>query len=55
MHCLNPLFLAAQFEQSRTNLGLETIDLLYLHNPYEMHGPLVSEEIFKNRLYVQSE
>jgi aryl-alcohol dehydrogenase-like predicted oxidoreductase len=32
-HCMTPRFLADQIERSRTNLGLETIDVYYLHNP----------------------
>lgn len=32
-HCIAPRFLADQLERSRRNLGLETIDLFYLHNP----------------------
>lgn len=32
-NCLNPKFLAYQLEKSRANLGLETIDLVNLHNP----------------------
>ena len=33
MHCLAPGFLSDQLERSRINLGLETIDVFYLHNP----------------------
>jgi aryl-alcohol dehydrogenase-like predicted oxidoreductase len=32
-HCIAPAFLADQLQRSRTNLGLETIDVYYLHNP----------------------
>ncbi|MEO8879177.1 MAG: aldo/keto reductase [Gemmatimonadaceae bacterium] len=32
-HCLAPAFLADQLARSRANLGVETIDLYYLHNP----------------------
>lgn len=32
-HCLAPRFLADQIGRSRRNLGVETIDLYYLHNP----------------------
>ncbi len=32
-HCMAPRFLATQLEQSRKNLGLETIDVYYVHNP----------------------
>ena len=34
-HSLSPTFLAHQLQQSLTNLGLQTIDLYYLHNPEE--------------------
>ena len=34
-HSLSPRFLSHQLAQSRTNLGLSTIDLYYLHNPEE--------------------
>ncbi|MBZ5619837.1 MAG: aldo/keto reductase [Acidobacteriia bacterium] len=33
MHSLSPRFLADQIERSRVNLGLDTIDVFYLHNP----------------------
>jgi aryl-alcohol dehydrogenase-like predicted oxidoreductase len=32
-HCMTPRFLRDQIERSRANLGLETIDIYYLHNP----------------------
>jgi aryl-alcohol dehydrogenase-like predicted oxidoreductase len=32
-HCLAPDFLDAMIEASRRNLGVETIDIYYLHNP----------------------
>ena len=33
MHSMAPDFLADQIERSRANLGLETLDVFYLHNP----------------------
>lgn len=33
LHCLSPEFIEHQLDRSLTNLGLETIDLYYLHNP----------------------
>ena len=33
MHCMAPDFLADQIDRSRANLGIDTIDVLYLHNP----------------------
>ena len=32
-HCMTPRYLADQIERSRTNLGLETIDIYHVHNP----------------------
>jgi aryl-alcohol dehydrogenase-like predicted oxidoreductase len=32
-HCVTPRFLADQIERSRNNLGIERIDVFYLHNP----------------------
>ena len=32
-HCLAPGFLLDQLERSRANLGVETVDVYYLHNP----------------------
>ncbi len=49
MHCLAPAFLADQIERSRQNLGLETIDVFYLHNAETQIGH-VSEETFYGRI-----
>ena len=32
-HCITPAFLANQIQRSRANLGVECIDVYYLHNP----------------------
>ena len=32
-HCVTPRFLSDQIDRSRTNLGIEHIDVFYLHNP----------------------
>jgi len=32
-HCLSPRYLDDQIERSRNNLGLEVIDVYYIHNP----------------------
>ena len=34
-HAIAPRFLSHQLERSRANLGLQTIDIYYLHNPEE--------------------
>jgi aryl-alcohol dehydrogenase-like predicted oxidoreductase len=49
MHCMAPHYLENQIERSRRNLGLETIDLFYLHNP-ESQLAEVSQEVFRERL-----
>jgi len=49
MHCIAPAYLQNQIERSRKNLGLETIDLFYLHNP-ETQLADVSPETFRDRL-----
>ena len=32
-HCVAPRFLADQIERSRSNIGVECIDVFYIHNP----------------------
>ncbi len=49
MHCMSPAYLENQIERSRRNLGLETIDLFYIHNP-ETQLADVSREVFRQRL-----
>jgi aryl-alcohol dehydrogenase-like predicted oxidoreductase len=49
MHCMAPDYLRDQIERSRKNLGLETIDLFYLHNP-ETQLAEVRQEVFRDRL-----
>jgi aryl-alcohol dehydrogenase-like predicted oxidoreductase len=48
-HCMAPAYLADQLERSRRNLGLETIDVFYVHNPETQLGH-VSEDVFYERL-----
>lgn len=38
MHSMAPAFLADQVERSRANLGVDTIDVFYLHNPETQLG-----------------
>ena len=49
MHSMQPDFLADQIERSRANLGLETIDIFYLHNPETQLG-FVPREEFDRRI-----
>lgn len=46
MHSMAPGFLADQLERSRLNLGLETIDVFYLHNPETQFGFVAPEEFY---------
>jgi aryl-alcohol dehydrogenase-like predicted oxidoreductase/catechol 2,3-dioxygenase-like lactoylglutathione lyase family enzyme len=48
-HCMAPRWLEAMIDLSRANLGLETIDIYYLHNPESQLGALSREE-FNARL-----
>jgi aryl-alcohol dehydrogenase-like predicted oxidoreductase len=46
MHCMAPTYLADQLERSRRNLGLETIDVFYLHNPESQLGDVEQGEFY---------
>jgi aryl-alcohol dehydrogenase-like predicted oxidoreductase len=48
-HCLAPDFLDAMIETSRRNLGVETIDVYYLHNP-ETQRISNTHETFRRRM-----
>ena len=48
-HSLAPRYLDDQIERSRRNLGIECIDLYYLHNPEAQLGEVPRAE-FQNRL-----
>jgi aryl-alcohol dehydrogenase-like predicted oxidoreductase len=49
VHSMAPRFLADQIERSRRNLGLETIDVFYVHNPETQLGEIEPSE-FVERL-----
>jgi aryl-alcohol dehydrogenase-like predicted oxidoreductase len=48
-HCMSPRYLRDQLDRSRANLGLETIDVYYVHNP-ESQLDEVSPEAFRDRI-----
>jgi aryl-alcohol dehydrogenase-like predicted oxidoreductase len=53
-HSLAASFLTDQIDRSRRNLGLETIDIYYLHNPeFQLH--FVSRKTLTRRLYLAFE
>ncbi len=49
-HAMSVSYLRDQFERSRNNLGLDAIDLLYLHNAGDAQLPVVGDEEFRSRL-----
>ncbi len=49
-HAMSVPYLRDQFERSRRNLGLETVDLLYLHNAPDAQLPSVGPDEFRRRL-----
>jgi len=49
VHCMAPRYLRDQIERSRRNLGLETLDVFYVHNP-ETQLAEISRELFRKRL-----
>ena len=49
MHSMDPAFLADQIDRSRANLGVDTIDVFYLHNPETQLSFLTREE-FEERI-----
>lgn len=49
-HCMKISYLEDQLERSRRNLGLECIDLLYLHNAIESQVHDVGRDVFMKML-----
>jgi len=50
IHCMHPEFLEQQMTISLENLGLNTLDLMYLHNAVESQGAVLTPELFEKRL-----
>ncbi|HTW24985.1 MAG TPA: aldo/keto reductase [Candidatus Baltobacteraceae bacterium] len=44
-HCMTPRYLADQLERSLRNLGVECVDVFYLHNPETQLGEISREEL----------
>jgi aryl-alcohol dehydrogenase-like predicted oxidoreductase len=49
-HCMSPTFLADQLERSRRNLGIECIDVFYLHNPETQLAEISAKEFARRIL-----
>ncbi len=47
VHCMAPVYLAHQLERSLENLGLEALDVYYLHNPETQQAELSREEFYR--------
>ncbi len=45
-HCMTPVFLQSQLEQSLRNLELACIDVYYIHNPESQLGHVSQEEFY---------
>ena len=50
VHCMHPEFLEQQLNFSLKNLGLETLDVMYLHNVVESQGAVLTPELFEKKL-----
>lgn len=46
-HVISPKYLENQIEASRRNLGVESIDLYYVHNPETQLGEVAREEFYR--------
>ena len=46
-HAMTPRYLADQLDRSRRNLGLETLDIYYLHNPETQLGEVERPEVLR--------
>jgi aryl-alcohol dehydrogenase-like predicted oxidoreductase len=45
-HCMSPAYLSHQINESRKNLGLETLDIYYIHNPETQLDELNENEFY---------
>jgi aryl-alcohol dehydrogenase-like predicted oxidoreductase len=46
-HVMSPKYLENQIDTSRANLGVETLDIYYLHNPETQLGEVSRQEFFR--------
>lgn len=50
MHSIHPGYLNYQLEKSLSNLGIGTIDVLYLHNPFESQLGMIGQEAMEAQI-----
>lgn len=48
-HCMTPAYIQSQLEQSLENMGIETVDLFYIHNP-EAQLQVLDKEAFEKKM-----
>jgi len=46
-HCMTPAYLQNQLEQSLQNLGIDCVDVYYIHNPESQLGFVTSDEFYR--------
>jgi aryl-alcohol dehydrogenase-like predicted oxidoreductase len=49
MHCMSPAYISDQIDRSRTNMGIDAIDVFYIHNPETQLGFIARDE-FERRI-----
>ena len=49
-HCMTPNYLENQLNQSLENLGLETVDIYFIHNPETQLSEISKQEFLKRML-----
>ena len=47
MHCMTPAYLQNQLDQSLRNMGIECVDVYYIHNPESQLGQVPKPEFYK--------
>jgi len=45
-HCMTPAYLQNQLEQSLRNMGLDCVDVYYIHNPESQLGSVTEDEFY---------
>lgn len=50
LHSIHPVWLEDQLNRTLKNMNLRSLDLYYLHNPFEMYGSWVETDEFMTRL-----
>lgn len=50
VHCMHPAFLEDQLSRSLSNMQVQTVDVMYLHNAAEVQMPLIGEDAYYERI-----